>query len=329
MVPPLTSYVGTITKNVTAPESLLNNFQDSHNFALAPNQAMMLDNAEILIVPDLSMNPSFAALVAKNKKVKVIELSHLEGASLLPYPAENGWLNTPNNQKAEEAKTGLPAVSEATPDTTGTPSNDALYKKFDAFPAQEAKPDDMTASIDPHIWLDPERMAAIALPLAKELSKTYPAQQRTFEANAQAASKHLREEAIPAMNDMLAIPRTNLLRNKGEVIPFITGHPGYQYFLSRFNLPYNGTIMTRPNQFIGGKTLETMLKTAEKTRIRCVIADGVTPINERVTRASGAKLSTLPIEQSVSAADVPSASWVRNDYDRLLFKTTKTFGDCL
>jgi zinc transport system substrate-binding protein len=321
MVSPLTSYVGAIMKNVATPQSLLNDYQDPHDFVMAPSQAQMLDKADILIVPDLGMNPTFAGLAARNKKMKIIELSHLQGAAPLPYPAENPWL-------AKALKAAKEAADKAANEMAGASTE---YKKLEPFdkpeeaPQPAGKPDD----IDPHFWLDPERLAAMAPSLAFELSSLYPTHQKSFEANAKIISQHLREEVIPGLNGMLAIPRTRLARNNEQNLPYISYHPGYQYLLGRLGLPYTGVITTRPDEYIGGKSLELMLNTAKTTRIRCIMAESSTPTVERVARASGAQIVMLAVEQPVPLNETPPLTWLRSDYDRLLYKATKSFGDCL
>lgn len=321
LVSPLTSYVGAIMKDVAKPQSLLNDYQDPHDFVMAPSQAQILDKADILVVPDLAMNPTFAGLAARNKKMKIIELSHLEGAAPLPYPAENSWL-------AKAQKVAKDAAEKAASEMAGASTE---YKKLEDSnkPEEEPKPAGKPDDIDPHFWLDPERLAAMAPSLAHELSSIYPTQQRSFEANAKAISQHLRDEVIPGLNGMLAIPRTRLARNNEQNLPYITYHPGYQYLLARLNLPYTGVIATRPDEYIGGKSLEIMLNTAKTTRIRCVVTESTTTMVERIARASGARLVMLAVEQPVPSSETPPLTWLRSDYDRLLYKTVKSFGDCL
>ena len=72
-----------------------------------------------------------------------------------------------------------------------------------------------------------------------------------------------------------------------------------------------------------------MLNAATKVHIRCVIAEEDSPLVKRVAKAADAKIIILSPEQQVDENDVPPLDWVKNGYDRLLYKTAKSFSECL
>ncbi len=297
LVSPLTPYVAAVMEGVGAPVNLLKPSQEPHDFALSPSQAKALSAANILVVPDMSMNPTFAALAKKYPQLKVIELSQLKGAKPMPYAHENPWLEALKEQEEHGHEDAH--------------DHDHHHEE--------------QAATDPHLWLDPERMAAIATPLAQALAETAPEKKEQLETNARALATHLRTELLPQLRALL---KPTAKADK-DVVPFITYHAAYQYFLARFGLSHAGEITHLPDAYMGGKSLSHLLKMAEKTRIRCIIGEAETTLVSRIAKASGARVVVLSPEQGVAASETPAHAWLKNDYDRLLYKTVKSFGDCL
>ena len=310
-VAPLAPYVSAITQNFTTAQNLLKPGQEPHDFALSPSQAAALDKADVVIIADYGMNHAFEALLRKKKKLKVIELSSLPEAKALPYAKENPW---------------IAAIKAAPTDTYG----DGTHTEKDEAHAEHHHDDhDEDAAIDPHFWLDPERMAAIAPALAEKLAEIYPNQRATFTTNATSLARHLREDVIPGMQALLT-PSTMQraqISNK-PVTPFITYHAAYQYFLDRFQLNHYGEITVRPEGYRGARTMKAMLQTAKEMQVRCIIGEAASPVVKNIADLSGARIVILSPEQTIDSRTA-NVDWARNDYDRLLYVTAKKFGECL
>lgn len=309
MPAPLVPYVEEILHGAGHAGDLLRPGQEPHDFALAPTQAKAVDGADILIVPDLSINPVLARLVAKKKHLRVIELSKLDGAQPLPYTAENPFLKTIKATTETDAKKDTHAHHEHD-------ENDAKDEKGAKAP-------------DPHIWLDPERMAAIALPLASAIAQTAPEAKPTLTANAKTLATHLREELMPGLRAMLAKPTRTTNGMDLPEIPFITYHAAYQYFLTRFGLAHTGEITTRPEEMMGASTMHNLVAHADKQRVRCLIGEQETVLMKRIATATDAKIIILSPEQLVDRKTVDALDWLKSDYDRLLYVTVKAFAGCL
>ena len=320
---PLTPYVNAILENVGQAQSLLKPGQDPHHFSMAPSQAAALANADILIIPDLSMSPMVASYVQKNPHLTVIELSKLPGADPKPYTSENPWLSAVKDKghDADDDSMAMPALKT---------SPDPNYKHLPDFNAKAPVKAPTQATTDPHFWLDPERMAAIAPSLANALSQSMPDARPGLLRNAQTLAAHLRQEVLPGMRALLSTPAAAPpVDSKKPRIAFITYHAAYHYFLDRFSIQDSGEITVRPEDYMGAKTLDQLLNVASGIHIGCVIAEGESPVVSRVTKLSGAKLVILSPEQLVDPTQVPHREWVQNDYDRLLYLTAKKFGECL
>lgn len=311
-VAPLKPYTDAIMQGLGESRTLLRPGQDPHNFALSPSEAQALNDADILIVPDLGMSPFLKRTVAKNPKLKVIELSALPGAEALPYPAHNPWLEQ------------LKATAKPLKNEKAKPKDDDDEDEH----AAKGK-DEPAIRNDPHLWLDPERMAAVAPAVAEAIAEKAPSAKPTLANNAQLLARHLRRDVIPPLKEMLGkdVKMTNGMEQ--AEIPFITYHAAYQYFLGRFGLTHTGEITTRPEETMGARSMITLLDTSQKIRIRCLIGEQPGVLMSRVAEASGAKTLYLNPEQLPERKDVDTRDWIRNDYDRLLYQTAKTFAGCL
>lgn len=310
---PLVPYVSAIAGDVGRVDSLLSPAQDVHEFALAPSQMKMLSTADALIVPDLTISPALAALTKKLPKLNVIELTKLEGAEPLAYTTQNPWLNAVKAKAEKDA----PKKETAKPDP------------FDYRHHEDAHHHDHDATaLDPHLWLDPERMAAIAEPLARTLALATPDHQPTFLLNAKALAQHLRQDVTPALSAMLKAPPAMATNEKTE-LPYILGHSAYQYFLARFGLGYYGQLSTGGEEFIGAKSMDILLQAASTQRIRCLIAESNTTLIARLAKASGARVLLLQPEQLPTGKSLPPTAWIENDYDRFLYTIADGFRGCL
>lgn len=294
--PPLQPYVDTLLRGIGASQSLLRPGQDAHTFTISPSQRRMLAEADAIVIPDRQMNIVLDKMLAEEEKrgAKIIVLTQMKAARALPYPKKNPWLELAGHEDDGDAHA-----------------------------------DDTKAGFDPHVWLDPERMAALAMPVAEAIAVAAPSHRETLRANAEDVKFHLREEVIPALNGIFAAaPRHDSMSARPQ-IPFITYHAAYQYFLKRFEIEPMGQVMLRPENYVGAKSLHDVVAGAGKLSIRCVISETDSSLVQRIAKASGAKIVTLSPETVYSDEEVPHADWARNGYDRLLLKTATSFAGCL
>ena len=314
-IAPLKPYVDEIMKGHGEATLLLRPGQNAHSFALTLPQAQLLEEADIVVIPDAGMSPFLARTLAKKKKVTVVALSDLEGAYPLPYADSNPWLK---------------AAEEAAPKEKSKDKSASSTTKADAKPESSAKAAPTAhQAIDPHLWLDPERMAAIALPLARAIAVHAPEAKTNLEANARMLAKHLRGEVIPELRMLLGNQARELSAVDRSIIPFITYHGAYQYFLLRFRLTHYGEVMSRSEETQGSKALATALAAAKNQSIRCLIGEQKNRLMMTIADSSGARIVLLSPEQLPTRKDVDALDWIESDYDRLLYVTAKAFGECL
>lgn len=292
--PPLKPYTDTLLTGIGESRSLLRAGQDSHTFTLSPSQRRMLAEADIIILPDRAMNPVLEKLLATEERrgAKVISLIDLPGAKPLPLPSDNPWLRIAGQADDEH--------------------DDAHEHMKDA-----------------HLWLDPERMAALTDPLARAIASKAPSHGPKLMANAQRSAIHLRRDVAPGIAAILAkAPRTRSMSSRPQV-PFITYHAAYQYFFTRFGIEPMGQVTQLPEDYLGARSMKAVAASAEKLAIGCIISETNSPLVQRVASASGARIVRLSPEMLYTPTEVPNTPWVTNDYDRFLAKTAYSFAECL
>jgi zinc transport system substrate-binding protein len=302
-VPTLKPYTDALLKGIGESQSLLRPGQDAHTFTLSPSQRHALDKADVIILPDRGMSAVLDTLLATEEKrgAKIVVLSSFKEAQTLPYPTKNPWL----------AAAGIDAPDSGEEDE------------------EEHDLHEHHSNTDPHLWLDPVRMANLAGPVAAAIAERSPSNRAALAENARLLSNHLQQVVTPALSRIFAAAPRHQSMSARTQIPFITYHAAYQYFLTRFGLQPTGEVTQRPEDYLGGRTLHDVIDGAGKLSIRCVISETDSPLVRRIATASGAKIVTLSPETTYTSDEVAPVDWVQDDYDRFLLKTANSFAECL
>jgi zinc transport system substrate-binding protein len=309
-VAPLKSITEELLKGIGHVSLLTHPGQDAHTMALSPSQARALNEADIILMPDRGMNPVIDKLVKAREErgATVIVLSELVEGEVLTYPTKQPWLTKKRADNKESDETAEPAADEAS----------AAESKSDKAPMN-----------DPHIWMDPIRMANLAPAIAESIAEVAPSERAALMENAKRLKTHLQDELAPLLQSILKNRSAMSDFQTRAYIPFISSHRGYQYFLQRFDIADGGAIFTRPEDSLGAGSMKDILERAEKVSIHCIIAEGNSPLVQKIAAASGARVVLLSPERMVPAANLPAIPQLKNDYDRLLYVTAREFSGCL
>lgn len=293
-VAPLKPVADAILTGITHASVLARPGQDAHSIMLSPSQARALASAEIILLPNRTMSSVVNTLAARYEKngAVVIALDELAGADALNYAIHQPWLH----DKKESA--------------------------------DEAHDDDHTLH-DPHLWLDPLRMADIATPLAEAIAVHAPSLRGQLLANAEQWKTHLRHELHPQLKALLKPGPVKKRYDSRPFIPFVTSHSAYQYFLDRYGIANPGALMLMPEDVMGARSNHDILARAGKVSIGCLIAEQETAMVKRVATASGARIVKLNPELLPDRTSAPAIDGLNDDYDRLLYATALAFKSCL
>jgi zinc transport system substrate-binding protein len=286
---------------------------NAHFTSLTVKQAATLAAAEVIISPDQSMAPGLRKILAARAKkgATIIYLSELKGAETLPYRRENPFLNI-----GELATHDVPQKKSHRKD-----NHDPRDRDHDHHHPRS------NDTVDPHLWLDPLRMANLMPALAEKIAEVWPEAAPAIKKNATRIALHLRAEVYPGIKNLLIEARTRN-RDDSKTIPFMTYHDAYQYFQVRYGITA-GYITQRPEEYLGAKTLQQLLAKAKVSEVRCLISETDSTSVKRLAELSRAQVKTLNPERSYSADEVPITPWAKNDYDRMLLAVTKTFAECM
>lgn len=298
--PPIFPLVQQVMKGAANPTLLLKGGQDSHDFQLSPSQAKVLSDADIIITVDRGLSAVLAKPIRERvaKGAVVIALTELSGADPLPYRKQNRFTETASAHASHE----------------------------DGHEDTHADAHAHSGVIDPHIWLDPVRMANLMPALARALGNAMPAYEATFAHNAELLADHLRDDVTFAIQTMLHAKPDS--RDK-DILAYITYHDAYHYFEQRFKLSPHGFITQMPEEYIGTAAMKKLMESARIKQVRCIIAESPNSLAKRFAIYTNAKIIQHSPEQLYTAKDAPAAIWIKNDYDRLLARTAKVFAECL
>jgi zinc transport system substrate-binding protein len=168
-------------------------------------------------------------------------------------------------------------------------------------------------SHDPHVWLDPVRMQAVATAVGGAMASADPARASTFIANQQKVV-----DDLGALNTTIT---TSLASCQSRTI--VTGHAAFQYFSQRYHLVQMPIAGVSPEEEPDPKTLENISKAAKSAGATTVYFEDALPSRLASTVASeiGAKtdlLSALEFDPSKETAGADYISVQKDNTNRLV-----------
>jgi zinc/manganese transport system substrate-binding protein len=199
-----TSILGDLVSNVAGPEAevvvLMPLGADAHSFSPSSQQVAEMNDADLVVINGLGLEEGFAS---------VIEGLIADGGRVL------------------EIAPLLDPIPFGLEDHDEKADND------------DEEDEDHDHSVDPHVWMDPLRMAAAAVLIAAELDELAP--DIAWSDRAEAYATEL-EELHAAIEDELSVvdPAERML---------VTNHEALGYFAERFDFEVVGTVIP------GGSTL--------------------------------------------------------------------------
>jgi zinc transport system substrate-binding protein len=142
---------------------------------------------------------------------------------------------------------------------------------------------------DPHIWLDPVRMAAIVRTVQRQLTEADPKGQATYARNAQRV-----------LDDLTALDarfRAGLAHCERQVI--VTAHEAFGHLARRYRLQQEGAAGISPDAEPDAKRIAQLVDLVKRDRVTTVFTEElVSPrIADTLAREAGVRTETLnPLE---------------------------------
>lgn len=198
--------------------------------ALLVQQLAMPDDEVILLI-DSNRSPH-------HYQLKVSDRTHLGTADLVVWvgPELEAFLEKPLSQR----KHGVLTISDL---------DQLTWPDMENAPAD---PHGHNHHRDPHVWLDPHNVKAVAKVITRKLTQRRPQHTDMYQKNYKAVEKEAvsldasLKKSLPPVADK----------------PFIVLHPAYNHFVRRYGLNQLGHILLTPERGIGAKHLYQLRKSS-------------------------------------------------------------------
>lgn len=142
-----------------------------------------------------------------------------------------------------------------------------------------------TPVLDPHVWLDPSRMAAAARVVGDRLATVTPARAAAFRQRAASTSARLLQLDASFRTGLARCPRRDL----------VTGHAAFGYLASRYGLQQVGVTGTNPEGEPSPARVADVVRYARSHDVRTVFVAPGEP-NTAGTVASELGIGTTPLD---------------------------------
>lgn len=341
-IKPIHGIASAIMKDVGKPVLLLDGAASPHAYSLRPSEARALRDADLIVyVSDTLESFLQKPLQSLSKDSHQLELITADGLALRELRAGGNWDvhdhgdHDGHEEHEEHDHEDHDHESHHTAHSGDVDADDDAHDHHhDAHDHEDHDHDEDNhqahdeqsdhedtdhdhadhGSIDTHLWLDPANGAAIAVAIAKELSKIDPAHADQYAQNL----KNLLASLTALRNDLEK--KVAPVRTK----PYIVFHDAYQYLEAGLALNAVGSITVSPDQKPGAKRLHDIEDKIRNTGAVCIFAEPQfrPAIIEAIVADTGIRVGTLdPLGAGITAG--PDA------YQQILSQNIDALVDCL
>ncbi|WP_445681405.1 zinc ABC transporter substrate-binding protein [Radicibacter daui] len=239
------------------PHLLVDGNSSPHVYSLKPSDASALQRADLILWVGPGLETFLGeALTTLPQHARVLELMKAPGLQLLPYHTGNEW----------------------------EPDDDDHDHDHGHDHGQE---NNLTeeAHTDPHLWLNPANVSAMAEMVANALGDLAPENRALYASNLAA----LRQQ-LTSVDDQV---RTELAPVKSH--PFIVFHDGYQYLASHYGLANVGSITLSADREPGASRVLALRKRFEAQQVTCLFTEPQFEprLARTITESTKARVGTL------------------------------------
>ncbi len=253
-IAPLHSLAAGVMRGVGTPKLIVRGYGSPHTYQMRPSDAAVLQAAELVLWVGEPLETFLQKpLRALPGQARVVALIETPGLELLPIRAATSRDAHEGHEISRSGNSGHDIHSSAT--------------------------------IDPHIWLDPANARKLVVQIARELSTLDPENGARYQANAAALDASL-DELDRELGRQLAPVRD---------IPFVVFHEAFQYFERRYELHTLGAIQTGPERLPGARRLQELRQQIVRQGVRCIFHEPQfePPLIKVLAQGTGARLATL------------------------------------
>jgi zinc transport system substrate-binding protein len=243
------------------PHLLVDGNSSPHVYSLKPSDASALQRADLIlwIGPGLETFLE-GALTTLPQHARVLELMKAPGLQLLPYHSGNEW----------------------EPDDDDHDHDHDHDHHHDHGAANELTEE---AHTDPHLWLNPANVSAMAEMVANALGDLAPENRALYVSNLAALRQQMQQVDMETRAQLEPVASR----------PFIVFHDGYQYLARRYGLANVGSVTLSADREPGAARIRDLHKRFEAEQVACLFTEPQFEprLARTVTEGSRAKVGIL------------------------------------
>jgi len=249
-IKPIHSLVAAVMEGVGSPGLIVKGTGSEHGYALRPDDARMLANADIVFWIGPEMETFLQRpLETLATKAEIVELGEAPGVEHVPM-REGGSFEAHTHDHDHDH------------DHAHSHDNDHDHS-HDHDHAHTHDHGDHHDEEDLHIWLDPINAKAALAEIARTLAVTDPENADLYASNASAYEKRL--------DDLVGKITQELAPVRGR--PFIVFHDAYHYFEKRFDIYAAGSITVSTAQAPSAQRVAEIRDKVRELKAACVFSE--------------------------------------------------------
>ena len=233
-IAPVHSLVAAVMQGVGEPQLLVPPNVSDHDYALKPSDLRKIEAADLVVWIGEPLE-TYLVSALESEAAANLPLIDTPGVDPRPYGEEWGHANEHERRHGQEA----PGAEE------------------------ESENGHEHIGLDPHVWLDPIRAAAMIETLADKLAELDPEHAGTYRQNA--------AKTVAELKAIDASIRQRLAPVAAK--PFITFHDGYSYFVDRYGLNQIGQLSVHPEQRPGAASVRALRDAIAAKGVPCGFAE--------------------------------------------------------
>ena len=238
---PLEGLVRAVGGTHISVETLGDGRTSPHDLRLTPLDRQRLNQADLVVMVDPSLEPFMTRLIPQLKQVLV--LSKLNGLTLLETDEEHHHGH--HDEHHDDAH-----------DEHHDDAHDEHHDEHDEH-------QDADKFLDPHLWLDPHNSITIAMELAGVLGKIAPAHADAFIANAKTLTGQMR-----ALDRSLT---KKLAATKGK--KYVLFHDAFSYFTAHYQIDIPAVVASETHGGMGVHELNDLRNILASGDIACLFTE--------------------------------------------------------
>ncbi len=280
---------------------------DTHAFQPAPQDAVTISEAAVILVNGANLEEGLLDLVESSATVPITVVSN--GVAVLAFGGHE--VDHDEHEDAEHTEEGEDH-EHAAAETIGVLGVDADCGEDEEHAEEEHTEEEHEhGACDPHVWQNPHNVEVWANNIADAFAAVDPANADTFRANATAYQDQLAELDAELEDLFSAIPEEDRL--------IVTNHEFLGYLAARYDFEIIGTVIPSLSTLAepAPQDLADLIETIRDTGVRAVFAEVSDPntLAQVIAQDVGDVQIVTLYSESLSAPDGPAATYL--DYMRV------------